>query len=1379
MKKLFLLFSLLMLLGGGGTAWAANVDKYWTSSPSLTGGSSETLGGVITVVYGNSETTWTASTSTRTDSKYTVKGTKVTSEDVTDNIPNTSGNLAYFKLTPTVNGTLTVKFYNGDDSKARGIKYADSSTKKAQNSTNAAAGSDGECEIPVTKDVDYYIYANSGSIEYYGFTFTPEIPSDDMVSTWDFTSITNDDLTDTNYWINRNTNAYFYNLDIAANTNTTLYYSEGKPVSTIQVGRNNNTMAGNECVRMQTGSGLRFNNTNCYIVIPTTQGKGYKITYRTNVDDNEVGFLTPEGGTYAGGDLTSKLATANSSEASVIVLAGGTSLKMTIYNTKTIISKVEEVDAMDLRPMGGQSNAQTQLAGGNDFNFTFIDGKKTGVMNSSNKSSFSVEVYKEGSEDHTKYLAVKSWTINSEGRLVITLTPKEAGTAKLLVKFAGDETHPAAMSEATFTINHRTRKIEAQGITDGMLTIDYANANIGTEQELDGLSGVLALKVVEVNGETTNLAKNAADPAQKDNNFGKNAYTSTNPDVAEVGGSNGKITIKNAGKTVITWKKNTSGYYEEATASFTLYVKGTGKPVIEWAEDLSGTVTLPYGNEAVHKAQLTSEYSSASVTMAYRSSDPSVATVDKNGKIVPVALGTCSIYAHSEGKGEYEASDEISYTLEVVKGEVVFKFSPEAGAVNVGCTLIPNIVIPSMMADGVEMITATIIEGKSYISLGEETDGKVILWKKEGNLKPYVRTNADGQITDIKPVITAIAIGTAKIKVNITSSAYGDGEAEYTVTVTDATTCNFNWKDGDAPVYNLYEGDYMMIPGFTGNANSNENFSYGPEQAYIYNRVYKNGDYTYTYNNRNYKYQEPVPDFSIVNGTGEAEVFWLVGQGGIYPDTLAVHGVKAGTVTLVASDPQLKSLKREATINILPRTSLTSADDTYRAAHSYPYTWDFTGLTADEVNAMASNNVYWNLMGNGSVANGDAYLNNDYADDDQDGQATDETYKYLTANGTTSETGYMTRFAGMQLNIGNSGSNLWAGKHHRVRIQGGNNARLIFVGGEHKLKLPIMKAKQTGIVRLYIKAAGTGNDSHIASYAGSTRIKNSNFNPNQSKTIYHDFDASKIADAIEIRVSNIDIYWIAITTEARNVNTDKSGNHYATYYYDQNLDFKRTKEVLGVSAYVATGVSKSGTTTTVSLADVTEQPIPARTGLVIKSNNEGEQYVFADAQNMDSYTMSTNFETNYLEGTLEGTTLSEESTDEDGNVTDEYVNYILARYYTTKNEQNAGKEQVFTNYGFYKVLGSASVPKNGAYLKVPKDLVGFGGAGSDYSDAAAKVISIVFEDFNSSSTTEVSNISDELVEKQNADGIYNLNGMRIAKPSKGIYIKNGKKYVIK
>jgi len=95
------------------------------------------------------------------------------------------------------------------------------------------------------------------------------------------------------------------------------------------------------------------------------------------------------------------------------------------------------------------------------------------------------------------------------------------------------------------------------------------------------------------------------------------------------------------------------------------------------------------------------------------------------------------------------------------------------------------------------------------------------------------------------------------------------------------------------------------------------------------------------------------------------------------------------------------------------------------------------------------------------------------------------------------------------------------------------------------------------------------------------------------------------------------------------------------------------------------------------------------------------------------------------------------------------------------------KENETEEKGFYKLTADHTLAAHKAYLETPTDITP--GSGS------ARAISLVFDGGN---ITDINTITEKKAVTKN-DGItYNLNGQIVTNPSKGIYIKNGKKFVI-
>ena len=182
----------------------------------------------------------------------------------------------------------------------------------------------------------------------------------------------------------------------------------------------------------------------------------------------------------------------------------------------------------------------------------------------------------------------------------------------------------------------------------------------------------------------------------------------------------------------------------------------------------------------------------------------------------------------------------------------------------------------------------------------------------------------------------------------------------------------------------------------------------------------------------------------------------------------------------------------------------------------------------------------------------------------------------------------------------------------------------------------------------------------------------------------------------------------------------------STWCSAYDLDFTNVE---GIKAYTATGYDRE--TGTIWLTRV--QKVPANEGLLI-IGKEGEYKV--------PHKSTTTYYVNMMVGTLKAITINEK----DG----EYTNYYLSN----------GDYGV----GFYKVNGTQAISANRAYLPLLKGNV----------PAGTRFISLGFED--GEGTTGINEVKSGEVKSEEW---FNLQGQRVMNPGKGLYIKNGKKIMIK
>jgi len=197
-------------------------------------------------------------------------------------------------------------------------------------------------------------------------------------------------------------------------------------------------------------------------------------------------------------------------------------------------------------------------------------------------------------------------------------------------------------------------------------------------------------------------------------------------------------------------------------------------------------------------------------------------------------------------------------------------------------------------------------------------------------------------------------------------------------------------------------------------------------------------------------------------------------------------------------------------------------------------------------------------------------------------------------------------------------------------------------------------------------------------------------------------------------------------TSPTNATVTISSAGQGTYCSNLDLDFTN---VSGIKAYVASGFNPGNGN--ILLMRVKE--VPAGTGLLVKGS--AGTYTIPVKETHFYYL-------NMLKPVFAATTVAAE---EDG-----YTNYVLAN----------GPDGLM----FYRSSG-ASLSANRAYLQIPTSLLG--------SHSSARVLNYFFDDEDG--TTGINEVNNDLGRAV----FYNLNGQRIDSPRKGIYLRNGKKMIIK
>lgn len=231
--------------------------------------------------------------------------------------------------------------------------------------------------------------------------------------------------------------------------------------------------------------------------------------------------------------------------------------------------------------------------------------------------------------------------------------------------------------------------------------------------------------------------------------------------------------------------------------------------------------------------------------------------------------------------------------------------------------------------------------------------------------------------------------------------------------------------------------------------------------------------------------------------------------------------------------------------------------------------------------------------------------------------------------------------------------------------------------------------------------------------------------------------------------------------------------------------------------------------------------IPANVGVVLigvapeGTYNENDQLAFsllertenskiapADSctlwKNADTYIQHGDKWNNYLVPTVQAVNnLGNAYVDKSGSITYRY--FGLSNYYRTKYHQSLGAADTQSDYlGFFRLTAKGKSGANRAYLSIPANAEVGNGVGATYgyldfngqllenqyheqyegeSPAKFANMAMVFDDLiGGNETTGIKELETEVL---NDNKYYNLQGVEVAYPVKGIYIHNGKKVIVK
>ncbi len=214
---------------------------------------------------------------------------------------------------------------------------------------------------------------------------------------------------------------------------------------------------------------------------------------------------------------------------------------------------------------------------------------------------------------------------------------------------------------------------------------------------------------------------------------------------------------------------------------------------------------------------------------------------------------------------------------------------------------------------------------------------------------------------------------------------------------------------------------------------------------------------------------------------------------------------------------------------------------------------------------------------------------------------------------------------------------------------------------------------------------------------------------------------------IEVEYTVVGITYSDYRTSLPTVEVTITDAKYATFCYARELNVEGT----GVTAYTA---SANGEGKAVTLTKISDNIIPANTGVILFAETADNYVINVSTTGKEAIAG------NELVGVTTRTQIPETSADK--------YNYIFSK----KDEK----------IGFYRASGAYLLP-NHAYLSTSKR-----------NAAAREFMAIMFDEGETTAISEVRGLKSDV-----RGEFYNLNGQRVAQPSKGLYIVNGKKVMFK
>lgn len=434
----------------------------------------------------------------------------------------------------------------------------------------------------------------------------------------------------------------------------------------------------------------------------------------------------------------------------------------------------------------------------------------------------------------------------------------------------------------------------------------------------------------------------------------------------------------------------------------------------------------------------------------------------------------------------------------------------------------------------------------------------------------------------------------------------------------------------------------------------------------------------------------------------------------------------------------------------------------YRETKQYPYTWDFTDLKkyVKETQQIDDN-------GNEKGVDDDVKIWKDYSLQVRD----PETEGCIFVNGSQLYAGdqMFAESAGIGIHHYNNNKN----HNGKMTITDEDNGGLRVTDGTQAWRFIVPQVK-TGQA-IYVRASKTG-DEVKAKYIedGTTEADFTNVGTDGDEVVFKMIksgDANAKGD-VSLCFKGYEIKKIAVSEDFKSVNS----LGYATESRARDIDHSLTSyfSAGNIKAYRVSDVDYQNSKVTLTEVDKVLKSALEKAegrGVILYNTAEGKDKtvtnfgLFVPDMHDTENTLDEETETNMLWGNLS-------QNNSIGANPGDYTNYLLSS--TGKNEVTG--ETITGVEAFYRASKTAKLGPNKAYLPLLTASV----KPSATNPTGAKMNIVFDEIIDEEEETTVTGMENTFINNDENDTYYTLSGMKIERPTKkGIYIKNGKKVIIK